>query len=406
MCRCGSAKSHDLQDDFWPIQISPCKMHNMAMKNIIQQFGTVRLIGLITVATVAIVSLYISVERDYPNWPQITVLAILFAAFLGLEVLTTRSEKVLSPREFICAVVLQLIVLFSVFFTAPYTFVAILLGIWCGNLLHFMKLGHALATTPLLMFGYYAIFTWHWDFNYMMISSALYWMLCLFTVTTVNSWVQENLAKEASEQLNRELLAAQSLLKEATRQSERVRIARDIHDLVGHHLTALTINLQVATHQTEGPAKQQIEKSYAIAKLLLSDVREAVTEIREKSQIELRDALEALINSVPRLKVNLTLDEHLDINNVELADAILRCVQESLTNTLKHSNGDHFSIRLYRENNVLTLAMQDNGQPVTDIKPGNGLQGMKERIAALGGSIQFYASEQGFRTAIQFQEAI
>lgn len=376
------------------------------MKEMIEKFGAVRLIGLLTVLTVALVAMYISIGREPGDWPQLIVAALLFAGFLGIEWLTTQYDERLPDRRFLLAVVLQLLLLFALFFTLPLTFVAILLGIWCGNLLHFMSLGKALATTPILMFGFYGIFTWHWQFNYMAISSALYWMLCLFTVTTVNSWIQENIAKEASEQLNRELLAAQSLLKEATRQSERVRIARDIHDLVGHHLTALTINLQVAMHQSEGAAKQQVEKSYAIAKLLLSDVREAVTEIREKSKIELRAALEALVKEVPRLKVNLTLEDNLDINDVELADTILRCVQESLTNTLKHSRADQFEIHLFRENDSLQLAMQDNGQPDAEIKPGNGLAGMKERILALGGKIQFNATEQGFSTVVRFQGAL
>ena len=73
----------------------------------------------------------------------------------------------------------------------------------------------------------------------MFYSAPLYWTLCIFTMVMINSWVKENEAKEANQRLNRELLAAQSLLKEATKQSEHeLRIARDIHDLVGHHLTA------------------------------------------------------------------------------------------------------------------------------------------------------------------------
>ncbi len=399
-----SAIGHDVKHDFWPIVEIEKIRQNGSMKTFIQQFNVVRLIGLTTIFTVAMVAIFLALDGAHPDYGQVSVLVWLFASFLGLELVTT-GEQPVSRKHLMAAVIAQLLVLYALFFTASYNFVAILLGIWCGNLLHFMSLGRALATTPVLMFFYYAIFTWYWGFDYMLFSTPLYWMLCLFTVSTVNSWIQETLAKEASEELNRELIAAQSLLKEATRQSERTRIARDIHDLLGHHLTALTINLQVAMHKTDGEAKQQVEKSYAIAKLLLSDVREAVTEIREKSALQLKDALQALVSAVPRLTVSLNLEEDLDIQNVELADAILRCVQESLTNTLKHSHGDRFMISLRREASELKLAMSDNGKAALNFKVGNGLSGMKERILALGGSIRFEPSEGGFHTFICFREA-
>ena len=60
----------------------------------------------------------------------------------------------------------------------------------------------------------------------------------------VNTATKEREAKEHANQLNRELLATQELLSQASKQAERVRIARNIHDLLGHHLTALTINLR------------------------------------------------------------------------------------------------------------------------------------------------------------------
>lgn len=374
------------------------------MKSFSQQFSVVRLIGLTTIFTVATVAIVVALGNEQPDYLQVGLLVWLFSSFLGLELVTTRENPV-SQNKLLLAVIAQLLVLYALFFSASYTFVAILLGIWCGNLLHFLSLGRALAVTPVLILLYYAIFTWYWGFDFMHYSAPLYWMLCLFTVSTVNSWIQESRAKEASEELNRELIAAQSLLKEATRQSERTRIARDIHDLLGHHLTALTINLQVAMHKTDGEAKQQVEKSYAIAKLLLSDVREAVTEIREKSALQIKDALQALVSAVPRLKVTLNLEGELDIQNVELADAILRSVQESLTNTLKHSHSDSFSISIRRESSVLKLAMMDNGKASPDFKVGNGLAGMKERILALGGSIRFEPSERGFQTLICFKEA-
>ena len=105
-------------------------------------------------------------------------------------------------------------------------------------------------------------------------------MFNVFALIMVNTASKERQAEEYANQLNREFLATQKLLSQASKQAQRVRITRNIHDLLGHHLTALTINLQVASRITQGEAKEKVESYHFLAKLLLSDVREAVSEIR------------------------------------------------------------------------------------------------------------------------------
>jgi signal transduction histidine kinase len=129
----------------------------------------------------------------------------------------------------------------------------------------------------------------------MFISATLFLMFNLFALIMMNTAIKERRAREQANQLNRELLATHSLLRQASQQAERVRIARNIHDLLGHHLTALTINLQVASRIVEGEAKEKVEQCHSLSKVLLSDVREAVSEIRDKSNIYLKDALEILV---------------------------------------------------------------------------------------------------------------
>lgn len=384
--------------------------------NPFEKIGTERLTAVITTLTVAGVAVAVFLNQDSPDYPRLLVALFLFSVFLALEMLLSRELSPIVDKKFMLLDLLQFSTVVAIFFTVNMTFMAILLCIWCGNLMRYMDLKHAIFVTPAYLFVFYAVYRWYWGLEHMIYSAPLYGMLCLFTLVMINSWIRENQAREVSQQMNRELLAAQSLLKEATKQSERIRIARDIHDLVGHHLTALTINLQVAMHRSQGEAKEQVEKSYAIAKLLLADVREAVTEIREKSDIELRQSLEALVSSIPRLKVKLELQENLAITNVELADTLLKCVQESLTNSLKHSHSDNFNIVLFRNNKDLILEMRDNGRrreeqrnrsgQTVKVVPGNGLIGMKERIAMFGGKIKFANDNEGFSTVICIPEAI
>ena len=84
---------------------------------------------------------------------------------------------------------------------------------------------------------------------------------------------------------------ATELLEISSRTTERLRIARDLHDLLGHHLTALSLNLEVASHLATGEANEQIEKSKAITKLLLGDVRDVVSRLRNDEPVDLGAAI-------------------------------------------------------------------------------------------------------------------
>ena len=97
------------------------------------------------------------------------------------------------------------------------------------------------------------------------------------------------------------------LATESSRIAERVRIARELHDLVGHHLTALTLNLEVASHLVEGNAKDKVRQAQSVAKLLLSDVREVVSQLRQDDAIDLTKALHSLVEGVPQLAIHLEL---------------------------------------------------------------------------------------------------
>lgn len=197
-------------------------------------------------------------------------------------------------------------------------------------------------------------------------------------------------ANEQTQKLNRELLATQHLLGEASRESERTRIARDLHDLLGHHLTALTINLQVASRLSEGEPRQKIEQCHALSKLLLSDVREAVSALREMPVVNLNGLLEVAIRDIPRLTIDLVSEHDIELDDVNTAEALLRCVQEAITNTLKHSKAHQATIETDRRAEFIRLKYQDDGDGCDQLKLGNGLTGMRERFERIGGGLELF----------------
>lgn len=213
---------------------------------------------------------------------------------------------------------------------------------------------------------------------------------------------QQAQARDEQRRLNSELRATRALLAESSRMNERVRISRELHDLLGHHLTALILNLEVAGHLTEGRAQEHVRQSHTLAKLLLTDVREAVSEMRDEGAIDLCGALRTLVEGVPALEITLDMPEPLSIDDPELGHVLLRCTQEIITNAVRHAGASTLSLVLSRDDGSLYLRAQDNGQGSEGMEPGNGLRGMRERLHAVGGKVDISTGRgQGFALDIR-----
>lgn len=203
---------------------------------------------------------------------------------------------------------------------------------------------------------------------------------------------QQDEAREEQRRLNSELRATRALLAESSRIGERMRIARELHDLVGHHLTALTLNLEVASHRVPVSEVAPVRQAQAIAKQLLSDVREVVSELRQGETLDLSQALRSLIEGVPTLKVHLQLPPVLGVDEPHRAQVMLRTVQEILTNTARHAGARNLWLSFSRTDaGELKLDARDDGRGAVTIRPGNGLNGMRERLAEVGGRLAISA---------------
>lgn len=229
----------------------------------------------------------------------------------------------------------------------------------------------------------------------LIITSLLYFSFQIFAYLSTLTMLREREGREQLTQTLAELHAAQHLLDNAARQNERVQIARALHDMLGHHLTALSIQLQIAGHVSEGAALEQIQKAQQLAKLLLADVREAVSELREHQNIDVLAALRELVQGVPRLQVELSVPDELALTDLAQADAIVRTVQEALTNSLRHSGAAGLWIRLHPQGKTLQVQIHDDGQVAENWQVGNGLRGMRERIDAAGGALELNRNAAG-----------
>jgi len=229
----------------------------------------------------------------------------------------------------------------------------------------------------------------------------IYGSFNFFSLLTHYHLIDETDAKEKSDQVLRELKATQSLLNATTKRNERLRIARDLHDSLGHQLTALSLQLEVACHVSDDAKDAHLNEAKAISRALLFDVRETVSDIRRKNDDELAVALSSLTQGIPNLGVTLAID--VEESSVEACqvEVIFRCVQESITNIAKHSNATHCIINIFHEREFIVIKIKDNGSNISVIKPGNGLNGMAERIKDIGGSLIYSASINGFKLNVK-----
>lgn len=186
---------------------------------------------------------------------------------------------------------------------------------------------------------------------------------------------------------NAELTATRELLAQRSRLAERLRIARELHDAVGHHLVALSLNLEVATHQEPDEARQQIRSAQGLARLVLTDVGEIVSDLSQGEAFDLERALAAMASEIPRPTIHLSVDPELEVEDPALAHLLLRCCQEVVTNAVKHSAADNLWLELGREAETVTIRARDDGQGAYAVAGGHGLAGMRQRLEGAGGRL-------------------
>ena len=122
---------------------------------------------------------------------------------------------------------------------------------------------------------------------------------------------------------------------------ERSRIARDLHDLLGHNLAALSLNLEIASHFAEGEAAARVETAQSVTKLLLGDVRGAVDALRDAGELDLPAALRKLADGIPRPRIHVAVPEDLDVADPAAGEVVLRCAQEMVTNAMRHAGAEN-----------------------------------------------------------------
>ncbi|SEP45362.1 sensor histidine kinase [Amycolatopsis saalfeldensis] len=167
--------------------------------------------------------------------------------------------------------------------------------------------------------------------------------------------------------------------------TERERVARDLHDLLGHSLTTITVKAGLARRMLESSgdiphAVQEIREVEGLTRSALSDVRATVTEYREVSlPAEIAGARAALRAA----EIEADLPHAVDNVRAELRSTFGYVLREAVTNVLRHSGASRVKVRM----GCGWLEVEDDGR-AAEVVAGNGLRGLSERLAAVGGTLR------------------
>lgn len=213
--------------------------------------------------------------------------------------------------------------------------------------------------------------------------------LCAHYATTAER------ARDRLALVNADLLATRALLADSARDAERLRVARELHDVAGHKLTALTLNLRALASDPDMAARSEVRIAQQLAAELLGDIRGIVQAMRDSRGLDLATALRALAAPLPRPRLDLQIAPDVHIDDARTAETVLRLVQEALTNSARHADAETVAVRLHYDGAHLHIDINDDGRLRGPVREGNGLSGMRERVRDAGGTLDVQRSPQG-----------
>lgn len=184
-----------------------------------------------------------------------------------------------------------------------------------------------------------------------------------------------------------EALAGRERLRHASAAAERTRVGREIHDGLGHHLTAVSLLLAKAgafRGIDSAVADAAISDAQEASRLALVDLRRSVHTLSDSEPFDVGEALNALTRGLP---VELRIVGDIRGFDDERRLVIYRSAQEAITNALRHSSATSIAVELLLGSHHAVVTVHDDGSGFDQTREGWGLRGMRERVESAGGSL-------------------
>lgn len=230
--------------------------------------------------------------------------------------------------------------------------------------------------------------------------NLLFCFIGMWASFVANAYNQKNELVAEVEQQNKLLTHYTAEIEKMTLLEERTRMSKELHDTLGHSFISLIMSLDASIallDRKPAEVKDRLIRIRALAEKNLDEMRAIVHEMGEEEESSLTRQVESLAASFREhtgtaLTLNLQGTER--PIRFEVRQAILRVIQESFTNALKHGKASQLHLELTFSESNLRLFVRNNGKPIDTLKYGFGLTTMKHRVERLGGSLSV-SSEEG-----------
>ncbi len=348
-----------------------------------------RPLSLAGLATVLVVGLSFAVQRNGAGL-SLLLLAVFLLLFVvhGWASVPSRVRAVAAVLQALLAVVL--VALQPRTGTAP-----VLLVVLVAQLAEHWPPRFVLAVALLANLAMYLVLRYS-GFSQPLLVVLLYGGFQAFAALTAHYARSTALARDDLARVNAaDLLATRALLADSARDAERLRLARELHDVAGHKLTAMRLNLRALAADPVLARREGLVLAEQLSGELLTDIRQVVQSMRDDRGLDLATALHALAAPFPRPKLQLQIGECVRVVDPLMAETVLRLVQEALTNAARHGNADTVWLTINEEDSRLRIDIRDDGQRAERIREGNGIAGMRERLAAVRGQLELARTAQG-----------
>ncbi len=211
-----------------------------------------------------------------------------------------------------------------------------------------------------------------------------------FAITSSLARQREIVTRETLARQNNELLAARAVMAQQNQADERLRIAGDLHDTIGHRLTALQLQLEALAHQAPASLLAEVKKSQSLARDLLEDIRAIVRKMSEEKRDDLAGAIHQLEQLTPG--VEICINSPLPELDSGLVQQLVFCLQEAINNAIRHGRATRIDIS-YRGD---SFHIQDNGRGLRGpASKGFGLNNIDQRLAPFGGRAELRGAADG-----------
>ncbi len=230
------------------------------------------------------------------------------------------------------------------------------------------------------------------------LNNILFIIYCVYVINVQRITIEEvNMLYREIQSANEQLQAYADMSERMAQTRERNRLAREIHDTLGHTLTGIAMGIDACMALIDSNpemTKAQLEKLSIASREGIKDIRRSVSELRPDAleRLSLEVAIRKMVVDMSQMsdaQIFFETDEHCLKFDEDEENAIYRVIQESITNAIRHGEAKKIWITLKKEDGEIFLVIRDNGKGCKEIKSGFGTKHIKERIEMLHGTVAF-----------------